>query len=144
MKPNEGRLQTGEHIFAKIVEEKVPDARVVIAKFDKENEGSLDVSTLQDLREINLEGLERETNEWIKKGMTVTQKIFKREEIAGEFDLGKIPESVTDIRIVEIEGFDRRPCRDPHVDNTREIGHFAIKKVERVGKDRYRFLFEVR
>jgi Ser-tRNA(Ala) deacylase AlaX len=51
---------------------------------------------------------------------------------------------VRQVRIVEIEGFDKTPCKDPHVENTSEIGYFAILRVERVGKDRYRFLFEVR
>ncbi|MBW2963977.1 hypothetical protein KY363_00820 [Candidatus Woesearchaeota archaeon] len=144
MKPNEGRLQTGEHIFARIIEDRVPDARVVIAKFDKENEGSVDFSTSTDLRELALEDLEQETNEVIKKELPVHKKTSKREEIENEFDLSKIPESVKEIRIVEIEGFDKRPCRDPHVDNTKEIGRFAITRVERVGKDRYRFLFQIR
>lgn len=143
MKPNEGKLQTGEHIFARIIENKIPDAKVVIAKFDKENECSVDFSTSTDLRELALKDLERETNEIIKKELPVHKKIFKRKEIEGDFDLSKIPESVDEIRIVEIEGFDKRPCRDPHVDNTREIGYFAITKIKRVGKDRYRFLFEI-
>ena len=143
MKPNEGKLQTGEHIFAKIIENKILDANVVIAKFDKEKEGSIDFSTSTDLRKLILNDLERETNSIIKKELPVHKKIFKRKEIEGEFDLSKIFKSVNEIRIVEIEGFDKRPCRDPHVANTREIGYFAITKIKRVGKDRYRFLFEV-
>ncbi len=144
MKPNEGRLQTGEHIFARIIQNKILDAKVVIAKFDKENEGSVDFSTSTDLRELVLKDLERDTNEIIKKELPVNKKIFKRQEIEGEFDLSKIPESVKEIRIVEVKGFDKRPCRDPHVDNTREIGYFMITKVERTGKDRYRFIFEIK
>ena len=144
MKPNEGRLQTGEHIFAKILESKISDARVVIAKFDKENIGSVDFSTSTDLRELSLKDLEREINEVIKRGLPVHKNVCKREDVEGGFDLSKIPDSVKEIRIVEIEGFDKRPCRDPHTDNTKEIGHFAVTKVERVGKNRYRFLFDIR
>ena len=144
MKPNQGRLQTGEHILARIIENKVSDAKVVIAKFDKENLGSVDFSTLTDLREINLEDLETQTNKIIKKELKINKKIFKREEIKDQFDLNKIPESVNEIRIVEIEGFDKRPCRDPHIDNTKEIGYFKIINIKKAGKDRYRFLFEIR
>ena len=54
-----------------------------------------------------------------------------------------IPDSVQEVRIVEIVGFDKRPCRDPHVQNTKEIGEFIITKPKRVGKDRYRFKFTV-
>ena len=144
MEPNEGRLQTGEHLLARIIENKIPGVKVVIARYDKGTGGSVDFSTSTDLRELALEELERETNEIIKKGLPVNKEVFKREALKGEFDLSKIPESVKEIRIVEIEGFDKRPCRDPHVDNTREIGYFAITKIERAGKDRYRVLFEIR
>jgi Ser-tRNA(Ala) deacylase AlaX len=51
---------------------------------------------------------------------------------------------VKKIRIVEIESFDKTPCKDPHVENTSEIGYFEILKVERKGKDRYRFVFTVK
>jgi len=143
MKPNEGRLQTGEHILARVIEDTILGVRVVIAKFDKENEGSVDFSSLIDLRELDLEDLEREVNEVIERGLPVCKSVFKREEVEDEFDLGKLPESVNEIRLVEIEGFDKRPCRDPHVENTKAIGHFSVTKVEKVRKDRYRFLFGV-
>lgn len=144
MKPNEGKLQTGEHIFARIIQNRIPDARVVVAKFDEENEGLVEISTQADLRELALEELERETDDVINQELSVHKKVCKREEIEGEFDLSKIPESVKEIRIVEVEGFDKRPCKDSHVDNTKEIGHFAITKAERVGKDRYRFTFHIK
>jgi len=142
MKPNEGRLQTGEHILAKIIEDKFPGSRVIIVSFD-EVKGRLDVASSMDLRQANLEELEKGTNEVINKGLEVKKTIFKREEVEKEFDLSKIPENVKEIRIVDISGFDKRPCRDPHVNNTREIGYFKILKAERKGKDRYRFEFEV-
>ncbi len=44
---------------------------------------------------------------------------------------------------VEIKDFDKRPCKDLHVDNTQEIGYFHILKIERAGKDRYRIIFTV-
>ncbi|OGJ17920.1 hypothetical protein A3K73_02455 [Candidatus Pacearchaeota archaeon RBG_13_36_9] len=142
MKPNEGKLQTGEHILAKIIEDKFPGTKVIIVRFEEEK-GRLDVSSENDLRAVSLKELEKETNQIIEKGLEVRKTIFKREEVEKEFDLSKIPESVKEIRIVDIVGFDKRPCRDPHVKNTREIGYFKILKVERKGKDRYRFEFEV-
>jgi len=142
MKPNEGRLQTGEHILAKIVEDKVSDAKFVMAKFDKENEGSVEFLTKTDLREIGIEEIEGEVNEIIRKELVVNKTVKKREDVS-ESDLGKIPDSVKEVRIVEIEGFDKRPCKDPHVGNTKEIGYFKVVKIKRVGKDRYRFKFNV-
>jgi|WetSurMetagenome_2_1015567.scaffolds.fasta_scaffold164998_4 hypothetical protein len=49
MKPNEGRLQTAKHILAHTLEHKLPDAKVIIAKFDGEL-GRMEIATAQDLR----------------------------------------------------------------------------------------------
>jgi Ser-tRNA(Ala) deacylase AlaX len=144
MIPNQGRLQTGEHVLAKVIQNRVKDAKVVIARFDQENEGSVDFSTQVDLKELSMEEIEGEVNDVIRKGLPVTDRIFSREDLGDEFDLSRIPHSVKEIRIVEIEGFDRRPCRDPHVRNTMEIGCFCIRKVERVGRDRYRMVFFIK
>ncbi len=142
IKPSQGRLQTGEHILAKIIEDKYPNVKVIIAEF-KEDNGRLEVSSEKDLREINLEELEKETNEIIKKELEVKKTVYERKEIENEFDLSKIPESVKEIRIVEIIGFDKRPCKDPHVDNTKEIGYFKITNLKRKGENRYKFSFGV-
>ena len=142
MKPNEGRLQTGEHILAKTIMDLVPDARVTMARFDKENEGHLEISTTTDLRTFPIDTIENAVNSIIKKNLPVEKKIIPRSE-AKEFDLTRLPPHVNEIRIVEILGFDRRPCRDPHVDNTSEIGRFKIVSVERNGKDRYKYKFNV-
>jgi Ser-tRNA(Ala) deacylase AlaX len=142
MKPNEGRLQTAEHILAKTIQEMLSDAKVSIAKFDKENIGILEISTVSDLREIPKEILAGSVNQVIKKNLPVIKKIIPRVD-AQEFDLTRVPLGVNEIRIVDIVGFDKRPCRDPHVDNTSEIGTFHILSIDRCGKDRYRFTFKV-
>ena len=58
---------------------------------------------------------------------------ISRKEAEKVADLRKVPESVKEIRIIDIQGFDRRPCKDDHVDNTSEIG--KIKVTNRVGQD---------
>ena len=143
MKPNEGRLQTAEHILARTLESRLSDAKFIIAKFE-ENSGRMEIATKKDLRKIDRAGLQDDVNAVIKKNLPVNKHIVKREDAEKEFDLARLPSSVTEVRIVEIEGFDKTPCKDPHVENTGEIGYFAILKVERVGKDRYRFVFEVK
>ncbi len=142
MKPNEGRLQTAEHILAHILENRESTAKVVIAKFE-EDAGLLEVASPEDLREICAVELQAEVNDVIGKHLAVKKCFMKRASAAGEFDLGRIPASVSELRIVEIEGFDKTPCRDPHVENTREIGTFVLLSVKRVGRDRYRFVFRV-
>jgi misacylated tRNA(Ala) deacylase len=143
MKPNEGRLQTAEHILARTLENRFADARFIIAKFG-ENSGLMEIATKQDLRKINMAALQDEVNSVINKNLHVSKYILPRGDAEKEFDLARLPSSVREVRIVEIEGFDKTPCKDPHVENTREIGYFSFLKVERVGKDRYRLVFEVK
>ena len=142
MKPNEGRLQTAEHILAGTIERKYADARFIISKFDS-NSGLMEIATKEDLRKIKLSELQNEVNSVIRNNLQVNKYDLPRSDAEKIFDLSRLPSSVAEIRIVEIQGFDKTPCRDPHVENTSEIGFFKIQKVERVGKDRYRFAFEV-
>lgn len=142
MKPNEGRLQTAEHILARTLEHKFPDAKFIISKFS-ENIGQMDILAKTDLRKINLTALQGEINTIIEKNLQVDTFIVQRGVAEEEFDLNRVPSSVKKVRIVEIEGFDKTPCKDPHVRNTGEIGFFEILKVKRTGKNRYRFIFKV-
>jgi misacylated tRNA(Ala) deacylase len=143
MTPIEGRFQTAEHILSRILESRFPDAKFIIAKFD-ENFGRMEIATKEDLRKIDRAALQDDVNAVIKKNLRVSKHIMNREDAQKEFDLTRLPSSIEKIRIVEIDGFDKTPCKDPHVENTGEIGYFEILKVERVGKDRYRFVFNVK
>ena len=142
MKPNEGRLQTAEHILARTIERTIPDTRFIISTF-KENSGKIEVHAETDLRKIDLAKLQSEVNAVIKKKLQVKKYTLQRKEAETEFDLTRLPPSVKEIRIVEIEGFDKTPCKDPHVENTNQIGHFDILKVKKTGKNSYRLIFKV-
>ena len=142
MKPNEGRLQTAEHILARTLEKKFQTAKFVISKF-AENVGQMEISADTDLRKIDRETLENEVNATIRKNLRVNKYLLDRKNAEKNFDLTRLPSSVRDVRIVEIEDFDKTPCKDPHVENTREIGFFEIVGVSKAGKDRYRFVFKV-
>ena len=142
MKPNEGRLQTAEHILARTLEKKFQTAKFVISKF-AENAGQMEISADTDLRKIDRETLEKKVNETIRKNLRVNKYLLDRKNAEKDFDLTRLPSSVRDVRIVEIEDFDKTPCKDPHVENTREIGFFEIVEVSKSGKDRYRFVFKV-
>ena len=45
-----------------------------------------------------------------------------------------IPESVTEIRVVDIVGLDKQADGGTHVRSTREIGRFEVVKTESKGK----------
>ncbi len=142
MRPEDGRLQTAEHILSKTLEDLYPDAKVIVAAFG-ENKGRLEINTRADPRKTEKTAFEQSINRVIQRNLHVNKYFLNREEAAKEFDLSRLPDQIERIRIVEIEGFDKTPCNDPHVENTSEIGIFALAKIERAGKDRYRFLFSV-
>jgi len=142
MNPNEGRLQTAEHILNKIVEGMVLGYKMVICRFSTDY-GVLEVESVDDLTGFNMLEFQDKVNRVVAKALPVTKYVLLREEADKRFDLRRLPRSVSEIRIVDIEGFDARPCKDPHVENTSEIGRFLISSIEKVGKDRYRFTFKV-
>jgi misacylated tRNA(Ala) deacylase len=143
MKPNEGRLQTAEHILARTIEHDIPDSRFVISTF-QEDSGKIEVYAETDLRKIDLAKLQDAVNKVIQRDLQVTKHVLPREEAEKEYDLARLSVSVREIRIVEIEGFDKTPCKDPHVENTSQIGHFEILKVKKTGRNHYRFDFTVK
>ena len=144
MKPIKGRLQTAEHILSKIIEMQIRDANVVIAKFTEEL-GLLEIRTTSDLRKkIFLKEIQEQVQKVIAQGLSVQTYIKRRDEARKEIQLLRMPNSIQDVRIVEIENFDIRACKDPHVKNTLEVGEFEIQKLERVGHNRYRFTFKVK
>jgi Ser-tRNA(Ala) deacylase AlaX len=104
----------------------------------------VEFSSSQDLRELDLKKLQNEINFVIKRNLPVHISMKNRKEAEKEVNLRKVPDFVQEIRIVDIEGFDKRACKDPHVDNTSQIGNFVVEKIRRVGKDRYRFTFKIK
>jgi len=142
MKPSEGRLQTSEHILARTVENKVEDVTVVIARFP-DTHGIVEFSSTKNLRELDWDAIEQEVNEVITRDLTITITHLERKDAEQQFDLSRIPEALKEIRIVSIQDFDTRPCKDPHASHTSEIGRLRIESMKRVGKDRYRVRFSV-
>lgn len=142
MKPNEGRLQTGEHILLKTLELKFKDIIAGISKF-KDDSGLLEINSKIDFKNLDIIEIENEVNKIIVNKLPIHKLLLSREDVEKEVDLRKVPSSVKEITIINIEGFDKRPCRDPHVTNTSEIGYFKIISCDKVGANRYRFNFRV-
>ncbi|MBN1159847.1 MAG: alanyl-tRNA editing protein [Candidatus Diapherotrites archaeon] len=55
----------------------------------------------------------------------------------------RLPNSITEIRIVEIVDYDIDPCAGTHIKNTEELGHIKILKTENKGADTTRIIFEL-
>lgn len=73
-----------------------------------------------------LERIERTVNEQIASGADVRAEIVPVDEARKRYDLSRLPEGATEVRIVHIGSFDSCPCIGKHVSNTSEIPPVAI------------------
>jgi misacylated tRNA(Ala) deacylase len=114
--------------------------------------------------ERDLERIERRLNELISEDRQVRWYALDRERAERELDpertrLDLLPESITQVRVVEIgtprgsepagpgarrpegEAYDRTACAGTHVSNTAEIGHATVTGRQTQGSDRERIEF---
>lgn len=139
------RYHTACHILSRVI---FDETRALITGNQiKENEARID---------FNLEQFDREkvsvwcqkANKVIKKALPIELKILPREEAFQIPDLVRLkmmlPESIRDVRIVDIKGFDAQACGGTHVKNTKEIGEIEIIKTENKGKNNRRIYFKLK
>jgi Ser-tRNA(Ala) deacylase AlaX len=58
-------------------------------------------------------------------------------------DLSLVPESIKEIKIYEIVGFNKLACAGPHVKNTKEIGKFEILNIKKKKRNIFSIRFTV-
>lgn len=92
--------------------------------------------------------IESRMNELVETGMDVTWQTMPRSEAEETLDpkrtrLDLLPDRITEVRIVEIDEFDRTACAGTHVTNTEEIGAVTIIGRETRGSDEERIRFEL-
>ena len=66
------------------------------------------------------------------------EKIMSHEQMRHTKFLNRIPESITQLRVVEIEGIDLCPCAGTHVSNTSQIPRVKYIGKKNKGKGRLR------
>jgi misacylated tRNA(Ala) deacylase len=71
--------------------------------------------------------IEAAVNAEIQADHPVTTFEISREEADAAYNMGKVPDSATSIRIVQIGNVDAIPCVGKHVEHTAQIGRFVIK-----------------
>ncbi len=55
--------------------------------------------------------------------------------------MDRIPQSITNLRVVEIEGIDLCPCGGTHVGNTKEVENISIENVKSKGSGKLRISY---
>lgn len=139
------RYHTASHILSTIIHEDTgADITGNQLYIDK---ARVDFSLENFDREL-MKSFEAKTNNIIKKNLPVSFRILEREEafkIPGLVKLRKqFPESIKNIRIVDIGNFDHQACGGTHIRNTAEIGLIEITDLENKGKERRRIYFKIR
>lgn len=122
---------TGQHILSQAFL-KASDAQTVSFHLGEEfSTIDLDRATLE---ASEAEAIEDLANEIVFANRVVITRFVAPDELFA-LELRKAPSVERDIRIVEIEGFDRSPCGGTHCSRTGEVGPIAIRKWERRGQE---------
>ncbi len=125
---------TGQHLLSAIF---LREAQAATVSFHLgESSSTIDLAVAQPAQ-LDLEKVERITNEMIGEDRAVTVCYVSRDEAesmlaAGE--LRKLPDREGEIRLIDIAGCDRNACGGTHVRSTGQIGGLMLRGVEKVSR----------
>ena len=124
------RYHTALHVLSKVIFDEFESE--VSGNQIYPNRARMDF-TLDNLSSERLELILENTHRVIDESKPIQILFLPREEAAKIVNpkrtrLDMIPKSVTEIRIVDIKGFDRDACGGTHVKNTSEIGRLTVTK----------------
>lgn len=87
------------------------------------------------------------SNMIIAKHLDVKTYFSDKEELASNPEMMKLakglPDGVKEVRIVDIDGFDKQPCGGTHIKNLSEIGRLEFLKAENRGTFNRRVYFKL-
>lgn len=101
--------------------------------------------TLKDFNKEVIENYISKANEIVKQDLPIRVYYITRDELEKDLSLVKLaagfPADIMNVRIVEIEGFDRQPDGGCHVRSTLEVGEIKLTKMKNKGKNNRRLYF---
>ncbi len=139
------KLHTAQHLFSAVVYEMFGASTVgnqIYTDYSR-----VDFKPLE-LAEEEVEKIENEVNEVIKKGLPVSiyeekRSVLEKKLEEDRVNLDILPKSIEVLRVIDIDGYDICPCAGTHVRNTEEIGTVSIYELENKGKNRHRIYYEL-
>jgi misacylated tRNA(Ala) deacylase len=143
---NHMKMHTAQHIISGVVFD-LYQARTVGNQIHTDY-SRVDFQPLN-VTENDLDQISDTCNEIIHKNLPVKIYTEERSSIEKKVDqqrcnLDLLPNHITSLRIIEIEGFDICPCAGTHIKNTKEIPSIKIIKRENKGKNRVRIIYTFR
>ena len=134
------RSHTAEHILNAVMQRDFGTGRSVEAHFGTKK-SKCDYVIDRALSEEELRGVEAAVNAEIEADHPVMTFEISREEADAKYDMGKVPDSATTIRIVQIGNLDVIPCVGQHVEHTGQIGRFVIRSADNKDETTIRIRF---
>jgi misacylated tRNA(Ala) deacylase len=139
------RMHTAAHVLANVIE-KEAGAKITGNQLGID-QSRMDFS-LEDFDREKFAGYEALANKVISDGRKVNLYLMPREEaeqkLARLTTLAKgFPPEISEVRLVEIEGFAIEACGGTHLRNTSEIGRIKIMRFENKGAKNRRMYFEL-
>ena len=119
------RMHSAEHILNQVMVRKFGCDRCFSAHINKKK-SKCDYKFERGLTDAEAAEIEQSVNEAISSALEVTERMISLQEADERFNLTRLPEGVTEVRVVNIGDFDLCPCIGEHVDNTNEIGLFSM------------------
>lgn len=138
------RMHTAAHIISAVFHQ---EAKALITG----NQLDLDKSRV----DFSLENFDREkideyiriSNEIVERDLAIKIYYMSKEDVYKDPNMLKLakglPEDIKEIRIVEIENFDKQADGGTHVKSTKEIGKIKFLKAKNVGKLNRRVYFKI-
>lgn len=119
------RMHSAEHILNQVMVRKFDCDRCFSAHINKKK-SKCDYNFERGLTDAEASEIEQGVNEAIESHLIVTEQMISLKDADDRFNLTRLPEGVTEVRVVNIGDFDACPCIGEHVENTNEIGAFKM------------------
>lgn len=119
-------MHTAEHILNGTMVKMIGCERSRRAHIERKK-SKCDYPLNEPLSADQLQAIEDRVNEIIARDLPVTVEMARKSEVAGRFDLSRLPDDASElVRIVKVGDYDECLCVGAHVGRTSEIGRFRI------------------
>jgi len=134
------RMHSAEHILTAVMRREYGSPRNLEMHLGG-TKSKCDYAVPRTLTRDDIAAIEKAVNAEIEAGHPITVQMLPVAVAKERYDLWKVPESATSIRIIKIGDFDATPCAGEHVSRTNEIGRFRVKSYDMKDKQIVRIRF---
>lgn len=118
-------MHTAEHLIGGAMDRLLGCGRAVSTHIERKK-SKCDFRFDRNLTPGERQQIERTVNGQIAAGVDVRTEMMPLDEARGKYNLTRLPDGATAVRIVHVGGFDSCPCIGAHVKNTSEIPPVAV------------------